>query len=98
MSRCEHLRVLARYNRWMNQRLYALCAELSDAERREDHGAFFRSIHGTLNHLLLADRIWLARFRNDVFPVATALTVMPRVATSRATVLVSPIRPAFAAA
>ncbi len=69
MSRCEHLRVLARYNRWMNDRLYALCAEVSDAERREDRGAFFRSIHGTLNHLLLADRIWLARFRGEVFRV-----------------------------
>lgn len=53
---------MAAYNRWMNQRLYAVCAELSDAQRREDCGVFFKSIHGTLNHLLLADRIWLGRF------------------------------------
>jgi uncharacterized damage-inducible protein DinB len=54
--------MMARYNRWMNERLYALCAELPDAERRRDRGAFFRSIHGTLNHLLLADHVWMGRF------------------------------------
>jgi uncharacterized damage-inducible protein DinB len=63
----EWARTLAAYNRWMNGRLHALCAELPDAERKRDRGAFFRSIHGTLNHLLLADRIWLARFRGEVF-------------------------------
>ena len=56
---------LARYNRWMNERLYALCATLTDEERRRDRGAFFRSIHGTLNHLLLTDRAWLGRFTGD---------------------------------
>jgi uncharacterized damage-inducible protein DinB len=55
-------RTMAAYNRWMNERLYALCAELPDAERKRDRGAFFRSIHGTLNHLLLADHIWMGRF------------------------------------
>ncbi len=52
----------ARYNRWMNEGLYALAAKLTGEERRRDLGAFFRSIHGTLNHLLLADRIWMGRF------------------------------------
>ncbi|MFI5215871.1 MAG: DinB family protein [Candidatus Limnocylindria bacterium] len=47
----------------MNERLYALCADLSDEERKRDRQAFFRSIHGTLNHLLLTDRLWLGRFR-----------------------------------
>lgn len=56
---------LARYNTWMNERLYALCATLSDDERKRDLGAFFRSVHGTLNHLLLADRAWLGRFMRD---------------------------------
>ena len=56
---------LARYNAWMNARLYERAAELSDAERRRDAGAFFRSIHGTLNHLLLTDRAWLWRFTGD---------------------------------
>lgn len=54
---------MAAYNRWMNERLYALCADLSDEERKRDRQAFFRSIHGTLNHLLLTDRLWLGRFR-----------------------------------
>ncbi len=55
-------RTLASYNRWMNERLFALCADLPDVERKRDRGAFFRSIHGTLNHLLLGDRIWFGRF------------------------------------
>jgi uncharacterized damage-inducible protein DinB len=58
----EHARVMARYNRWMNEKVYAVAEKLTDAERKEDRGAFFRSIHGTLNHLLLADRVWLGRF------------------------------------
>jgi len=56
---------LARYNTWMNARLYALCATLPDEVRKEDRGAFFRSVHGTLNHLLLTDRAWLGRFTRD---------------------------------
>jgi uncharacterized damage-inducible protein DinB len=58
-------RAFARYNRWMNERLFALCATFSDDERKRDRGAFFRSIHGTLNHLLLTDRAWLWRFTRD---------------------------------
>jgi uncharacterized damage-inducible protein DinB len=59
----EWLGALARYNRWMNDKLYALAATLSDEERKRDSGAFFKSIHGTFNHLLLADRVWLSRFK-----------------------------------
>lgn len=62
MSGPEIFRMMAGYNRWMNEKLYALCGELSDEERKRDRKAFFRSIHGTLNHLLLADRSWLGRF------------------------------------
>ncbi|MEH6565815.1 MAG: DinB family protein [Halopseudomonas sp.] len=58
----DQFMTLARYNQWMNQRLYALCAQLPEEDYRADRGAFFRSIHGTLNHLLLADRIWFGRF------------------------------------
>jgi uncharacterized damage-inducible protein DinB len=53
---------LARYNTWMNQRLYELAAALSEEERKRDVGAFFKSVHGTLNHLLLTDRVQLGRF------------------------------------
>ena len=56
---------MARYKRWMNGRLYALCETLPDAERRRDRGAFFRSVHGTLNHLLYADLAFLSRFTGD---------------------------------
>ena len=62
-------RILAEYNRWMNDRLYAACAELSDNERKQDRQAFFASIHGTLNHLLLGDRLWMGRFVNRPFAV-----------------------------
>lgn len=61
----EPYRAFARYNTWMNGRLYALAATLTDAERRADRGAFFRSISGTLNHILFADRVWLHRFTHD---------------------------------
>ena len=57
-----HFRMLGRYNRLANERLYAACAELDGAARRQDRGAFFRSIHGTLNHIMVGDRIWMARF------------------------------------
>jgi uncharacterized damage-inducible protein DinB len=65
----EYFRTLARYNLWMNQRLYELSASIPETERKRDRGAFFRSIHGTLNHLLLGDRLWLGRFTTTPFPV-----------------------------
>jgi uncharacterized damage-inducible protein DinB len=57
----EYCQALGRYNRWMNESLYATCATLSEEERKRDRGAFFKSIHATLNHLLLADRVWMGR-------------------------------------
>jgi uncharacterized damage-inducible protein DinB len=68
MSTPTHYQTMAAYNEWMNQRLYALCAEIPDAVRKQDRGAFFRSIHGTLNHLLFGDRIWMGRFTDQPFP------------------------------
>lgn len=56
-------RLLAGYNRWMNERLYALASELPAADVFADRGAFFGSIFGTLSHLVVADTIWLKRFR-----------------------------------
>ncbi len=58
----ENYRLLARYNRWFNQRLYAACDGLGDAGRKLERGAFFGSIHGTLNHLVWGDTLWLRRF------------------------------------
>lgn len=57
-----HLRAMAAYNRWANRRLYAAAAGLPDAEYRRHAGAYFGGLHGTLNHLLAADRIWMRRF------------------------------------
>ena len=61
----DNYRFLARYNRWMNQRLYSACESLTDAQRKADQGAFFKSMHHTLTHLVLADKMWLARFANQ---------------------------------
>jgi uncharacterized damage-inducible protein DinB len=58
----------ARYNRLANEKLYEACGDLPDAEYRRDLGAFFKSVHGTLNHLLLGDTIWMARFEGGVHP------------------------------
>jgi len=59
---------MARYNRWQNANLYGVADGLSDAERRRDRGAFFGSIHATLNHLLWADRIWMSRLAGTPSP------------------------------
>ena len=64
-------RTMAQYNRWMNERLYELCATLTDEQRKRDLRAFFRSVHGTLNHLLLGDKIWLARLTGKTFAVTS---------------------------
>lgn len=67
MISLAYVRTMQLYSRWMNDRLYDCCSKLSDAERKRDAGAFFKSIHGTLNHLLLGDRIWLGRFTGKPF-------------------------------
>lgn len=56
-----HFDSFARYNAWANRRLYEAAAGLTDEQYRADRGAFFRSMHGTLNHLLVTDRIWMQR-------------------------------------
>jgi uncharacterized damage-inducible protein DinB len=58
----SHYQMFAGYNAWCNERLYDAAATLSDADYRADRGAFFKSLHGTLNHLLVGDRIWMTRF------------------------------------
>jgi uncharacterized damage-inducible protein DinB len=54
---------MARYNGWMNAKLFDLCEGLSEAQRRRDLHAFFRSIHGTLDHILAVDQMLLAHFK-----------------------------------
>ncbi|PQA88512.1 DinB family protein [Hyphococcus luteus] len=65
-----HMRLMAAYNEWQNRSLYDAAATLSDAERREGRGAFFGSIHGSLNHVLWGDRMWLSRFTPSEAPDA----------------------------
>jgi uncharacterized damage-inducible protein DinB len=64
----EHLRRMAHYNAWANSRLYDACAQLPETEYRKPRRAFFGSIHGTLNHLLVVDWIWLARIEGKGSP------------------------------
>ena len=59
------LQMLAGYNQWANRRVYEAAARLGDADYRADHGAFFGSVNGTLNHLLVADRIWMRRLTGE---------------------------------
>ena len=68
----DQLRGFAEYNRTFNRRLYEVAAELPDEVRKQDRGAFFGSVHATLNHILLADRVWLGRF-STVFPALASL-------------------------
>jgi uncharacterized damage-inducible protein DinB len=62
---------LARYNAWANRRLYDACTALSEAEYMKPRPAFFGSIHGTLNHLLVGDHIWIARLERKPNPKIT---------------------------
>jgi uncharacterized damage-inducible protein DinB len=54
--------MFAAYNRWANERIYDAAAKLSDMDYRADRGAFFKSVHGTLNHMVVGDLIWMRRF------------------------------------
>ena len=63
-----HFRRMAAYNRGANERIYTACARLSDEDRRRDLGSFFGSIHGTLNHIMVGDRIWMTRFAGRSVP------------------------------
>jgi uncharacterized damage-inducible protein DinB len=65
MNATERYRMFAAYNAWANARLYDAAARLSDADYRADRGAFFKSVHGTLNHLLVGDRLWMRRFTGE---------------------------------
>ena len=53
--------MMADYNAWANARLYVMAGQLSDEQYRRDVGAYFKSLHGTLNHIMVADLIWMHR-------------------------------------
>lgn len=61
----QHFMMFAAYNQWANGRIYDAAADLDDAQFERDVGAFFGSMMGTLNHLLVADRVWMKRFSGE---------------------------------
>ena len=80
VNRTEHIALMANYNQWMNRKLYDAALTLTDAELAMDRQAFFGSILGTLNHLVLGDTVWLKRFAQH--PAGfSALAPMQAVAT-----------------
>ncbi len=69
MDARKHFLTLARYNGWATQRLLVAVAAVPDAQYRADTGLFFKSIHGTLNHLLVAEhQVWYLRFAQGLSP------------------------------
>lgn len=73
MISAAYVQTMARYNAWQNRNVYDAAEKLTDAQRRENRGAFFGSIHATLNHLLWADQIWLSRFGASSPPAARTI-------------------------
>jgi uncharacterized damage-inducible protein DinB len=58
----DHVCLMAQFNHWMNKKIFDACESLSAEQLAENKGAFFGSILGTLNHLVIGDTIWLQRF------------------------------------
>ena len=80
-----HFRRFANYNKWANTRLHDACAELSDDDYFRSRPAFFGSIHGVLNHMMVADTIWTSRLRGTSPAIAlNAEMYAERVALRRA--------------
>lgn len=79
MDALESLQLLARYNHWMNERLYAAAATLPEHAVAQPRGAFFGSLLGTLNHLVVADTVWLQRFAMHParYPALAAIAAAP---------------------
>ena len=70
----EYCLLMARYNRWQNTELLKSLEGMTDADLREDRGAFFGSIFRTVNHLLWGDTLWISRFDCGEGPAQTDLT------------------------
>ena len=87
MITVDYVRTFARYNRWQNEGLIALCATLDEPALRQDRGAFFGSIFATLNHLLWGDRIWMSRLDDWAPPpggIADSVALCPTFSAWRA--------------
>ena len=69
MLQRDYFLTLARYHRWANRLLLEKVDAVSDTDYAADQGLFFKSIHGTLNHILLVDRVWQGRITGEIFPM-----------------------------
>ncbi|MEM5535473.1 DinB family protein [Neptuniibacter pectenicola] len=80
MTLKDHFELMARYNQWMNESIYEAASELDPVVLSADQGAFFNSILGTLNHILVGDIIWLQRFSEHPshFNALESIKQMPR--------------------
>jgi uncharacterized damage-inducible protein DinB len=81
----QHFEMMAAYNKWANGRLYDAAAALPKEDLDRNMGAFFKSMLGTLNHLLATDRIWMKRFTGEGdAPTQLDVILYPAFATLRA--------------
>jgi len=61
MTQITNFQLLANFNKWANEKILNSCKKLKETEYKKNRKAFFSSIHGTLNHLLVVDRAYIAR-------------------------------------
>lgn len=80
MTLKDNFELMARYNQWMNENIYEAASELDQATLNADQGAFFKSILGTLNHILVGDIIWLQRLaeHSSNFVALDRIKTIPR--------------------
>jgi len=76
----DYVHSLARYNAWQNQSIFDAADTLDDEARNQDRGAFFKSIRGTLSHLLWGDQIWMHRFSGSPAPAVSSIEASPDMA------------------
>lgn len=72
-----HFALMASYNQWMNTNLYDAASHLTVAEFTQERGAYFGSIFGTLNHIVVADTLWLKRFATHASSTVTLAVMVP---------------------
>lgn len=63
----NYFELMAEYNKWMDEKIYNVCLQIPDEIRKKDLGAFFKSIHSTLNHIYYGDLAWIERLRDKKF-------------------------------
>ena len=70
MKQREYFAAFAGYHVWAHRRLLQALEPMSDADYHADQGLFFRSVHRTLNHLLLVDLLWHGRLSGKPFAIS----------------------------